>query len=65
VPTLNWYWKISDLSVTELLAVQEKIIRELRNKAVEKQPQPIAPLDLSVHVLTNWPSDATFRREEI
>jgi hypothetical protein len=53
VPTLNWYWKISDLSVTELLAVQEKIIRELRNKAVEKQPQPIAPLELNAYSWDN------------
>jgi hypothetical protein len=59
--------QIPNLSYDELLTLQEHIIQQLRvtvpiDRSLRTSP---SPLQLNAYPWNNWPSDATFRREEI
>ncbi len=61
--------ELKQLSLEELLTLQERIIGEVRSKT-HLEPSIAAgnegnALGLKVWQWSNWPADATYRREEL
>ncbi len=61
--------QLKQLSLEELLTLQERIIGEVRNKThletSNATGNEVNPLGLKVWNWINWPADATYRREEL